>query len=123
VDQYYIILDLKEGGWSNLSVSKYSQLIQALKVCHVDRLQKQFIINTSWFTENVLSMATKFIAKRTKKRLFYYSEGNNEYKDILKRVMPLDVIPVRYGGTNEMQIGPANFSKAGGKAGKKENKT
>jgi hypothetical protein len=82
-DQYYIIIDFKDSGFSNFQATHYTTLVPVLNAVLIDRLHKMVILNTNWFVEFIFSFMAQFLSKRTQKQFAFYS---NEF-DYLKNVI------------------------------------
>jgi len=96
-----VITDLKELSFRKLAHYETIQtglsLINDLQIL-APLLHKFYIVNGPWITSYLKSLVKPFLAASTTSKLNIMSSKENEWKEVLRSAIPLDVLPKEYGG-------------------------
>ena len=86
-DSYTILLDVKDSGMSNASISVYSSLFPALNALLVDRMHHMKIYNGNWYFNIFFKFCMKFQSKKTVAKITSYTDDDSELgKDLLEEI-------------------------------------
>ncbi|KAJ6246589.1 cral-trio domain-containing protein [Anaeramoeba flamelloides] len=99
VDNNFVILDVKDFGWSNFDKVTMKKMSQIMMNYYVERLGKLFFVNASFLTKMIWGVAKVWIDKDTKAKITF--EGGNFYNTLIKYVDP-KFIPKKLGGEYEV---------------------
>ncbi|KAJ3436864.1 cral-trio domain-containing protein [Anaeramoeba flamelloides] len=99
VDNCFVILDVKDFGWSNFDKVTMKKIAQIMMNYYVERLGKLFFVNASFLTKMIWGVAKVWIDKDTKAKITF--EGKKFYKTLTKYVDP-KFIPKSLGGEYEV---------------------
>jgi hypothetical protein len=103
VTQAIFVIDLEQASLGQMSFSVLSMMKEdgsRFEANYPEILKSMYFINAPWFLTMVMGVMKTIISEKTLGKLNVYPSDPTKWKPALKEVIPLDVLPVVYGGNN-----------------------
>ena len=98
VDQYVMVYDFNNTGYSNFSKSHTQDILKFLQIVYCDRQYKTFIMRLPWIANGIKSVVMPFLHPRTAAKFNFLS---SDWKERLLQEFGADNLPQEYGGNRE----------------------
>ncbi|CAG7732232.1 unnamed protein product [Allacma fusca] len=69
-----------------------------------ESLKMYVVFNAPWFFSVFFKVARPFLSEKTLKKIHVFGSNREEWMGFLKQVVPDDVLPAAYGGSNSNQV-------------------
>jgi hypothetical protein len=104
LDNYYMIIDVKDYTKENLDVDGLKRLIPVITNYFPDVLFKMALINLGFLTSNLFSFIMMFMHETTRKKMKMAKENVEQIKTVLTKDIDLGQIPAAYGGHSQIVV-------------------
>ncbi|KAJ6232893.1 hypothetical protein M0813_04420 [Anaeramoeba flamelloides] len=95
IDNNFVIIDVKDFGWSNFDKDSMKQMAGILMNYYVERLGMLYFVNASWLTKVIWGIGKVWIDEDTKAKITF--KGGDFFEDISKYI-DTKYIPKMWGG-------------------------
>ena len=99
IDNYLLIYDMKDAGLSNFSISQMNGTIRSLGSQFPETIYKIFVVNYGWVINTIWGAMKNLVYPKTIEKVIFAK--NNQLPDALLPFIPIENIPVEFGGEDE----------------------